>query len=93
MTYPLHPSPIALLRTKYNISQPEAAIRLGVTLGQLKVLEMKTAQVPAAVLDVIDLLLAPPGRFVQVTIWEALASLEHADQSAPASAHEGASNA
>lgn len=78
MPYPLHPSPIARLRTKYGRSQPEAARRLGLSLGQQKVLEMRTAEVPPAVLDVIEVLLAPPARFTQVTIWEALAELDRA---------------
>jgi hypothetical protein len=75
------------------VTQPEAAIRLGVTLGQMKVLEMRTSQVPPAVLDVIDLLLAPPGRFVQTTIWEALECLNHSAQTEPAAGHDGASHA
>ncbi len=76
MPYPLHPSPIALLRTKYGRSQPEAARRLGLSLGQQKVLEMRTCEVPPAVLDVIEVLLAPPARFTQITVWEALAELD-----------------
>lgn len=75
-SYPLHPSPIARLRTKYRVCQADAAARLGLSLGQLRVLEMRTSELPSDVLDVIDVLLAPPARFVQITIWDALADLE-----------------
>jgi hypothetical protein len=79
MPYPLHPSPIAQLRTKYQVSQPEAARRLGLSLGQQKVLEMRTCEVPPDILEVIDLLLGPPTRFRQISIWEALEELGRLD--------------
>ncbi len=79
-SYPLHPSPIARLRTKYRLAQDDAAKRLGLSLGQLRVLEMRTSELPSDVLDVIDVLLAPPARFTQITIWDALADLERQAQ-------------
>lgn len=78
-TYPLDPSPITKMRAKYRLDQLEAARRLGLTLGQLKVLEMRTAEVPPEVLEVIDLLLGPPACFRQTTIWEALEELGRLD--------------
>jgi DNA-binding transcriptional regulator YiaG len=77
-TYPLNPSPIAVMRAKYRLDQPEAARRLALTLGQLKVLEMRTSEVPPAILDVIDVLLGPPPKFTQITVWDALAELDAA---------------
>lgn len=53
------------MRAKYRLDQPEAARRLALTLGQLKVLEMRTAEVPPEVLDVIDVLLGPPPKFTR----------------------------
>jgi hypothetical protein len=78
-TYPLHPSPIAVMRARYRLDQLEAARRLGLSLGQLKVLEMRTAEVPPDILEVIDLLLGPPTCYRQTTIWEALDELGRLD--------------
>jgi hypothetical protein len=75
-TYPLNPSPVAVMRARYHLDQADAASRLGLSLGQLKVLEMRTSEVPPEVLDVIDVLLGPPQRYTPITIWEALAELD-----------------
>jgi hypothetical protein len=77
-TYPLNPSPIVVMRAKYRLDQSEAARRLALTLGQLKVVEMRTAEVPPEVLDVIDVLLGPTQRYTPITIWEALDELDRA---------------
>jgi hypothetical protein len=78
-SYPLHPSPIAVMRAKYRLDQLEAARRLGLSLGQLKVLEMRTGEVPPDILEVIDLLLGPPTCYRQISIWEALEELGRLD--------------
>jgi DNA-binding transcriptional regulator YiaG len=84
-TYPLHPSPLTLMRTKYRLSQEEAAVRLGLSLPYLRVLEMQSRRIPEATLEVMDLLLGPPAVYRQTTIWEALEELARLDaQGAPA---------
>ena len=74
--YPLQSSPISLLRTKYRLSREAAAERLGITLGYLKVLEMRSRTISPEVLEVIENLLGPSPQFVQTNIWEALEDLE-----------------
>lgn len=74
--YPLQSSPISLLRTKYRLSREAAAERLGITLGYLKVLEMRSRTISPEVLEVIENLFGPSPQFVQTNIWEALEDLE-----------------
>ncbi|HEX3465698.1 MAG TPA: helix-turn-helix transcriptional regulator [Candidatus Elarobacter sp.] len=79
MTYPLYVSPVAALRAKYGLSRREAARRLGLAPRYLAVLEMRTKALPPTTLTAIRRSLAPPDRFTQITIWEALAELDLAE--------------
>jgi hypothetical protein len=92
-TYPLTPSPLILMRTKYRLSEEEGARRLGVTVEQLRTLELHSQQVPAGVLDVVDLLWGPPPIYIQTTIWEALQELGRLDAQAAIEQGEGVRHA
>jgi hypothetical protein len=92
-TYPLQPSPLTLMRTKYRLAQEEAAVRLGLSLPYLRVLEMQSRRIPETTLDVMDLLLGPPSIFRQTTIWEALEELGRLDARTASGGAEGARHA
>lgn len=92
-TYPLQPSPLALMRTKYRLSQQEAAMRLGLSLPYLRVLEMQSRRIPEATLEVMDLLLGPPTIYRQTSIWEALEELGRVDGQGALDEAEGARHA
>jgi hypothetical protein len=70
--YPLHPSPLAAARFKHRLSRNEAAQRLGIPTGQLKVIEMQTKRIPRPVMDSIIRMLAPESGMKQTTIFDYL---------------------
>jgi hypothetical protein len=60
--YPLHPSPLTMARHKYRMTRTEAAEKLGMSSGQLKVCTLRLG--PNAFADFADFVGVAVGLFI-----------------------------
>lgn len=79
--YPLYPSPVSAARRRRRITRTEAARRLGVSLGHLRIIESQTRRIaPAVIANIVAALESaePRQMSLPLPLFDALAAHEAA---------------